>query len=59
MANAVLAQLFYLISEVYLVDVNVFGTSTKDFMDWLKRRHFALYISPFFNGDTFEAFLFC
>ena len=54
-----LLMIYELISEVYLVDVNVFNTSTKDFMDWLKSRHFTAYTSPFCNDDTFEAFLFC
>jgi hypothetical protein len=59
MANAVLAHLPYFITEVHLVDVNVIGTSAKDFMDLLTRRHFALHISLFINDDTFKAFLFC
>ena len=37
MATVVLAQLLYFICEVYLDDVNVFGTSTTEFIDRLKQ----------------------
>ena len=37
MATVVLAGLLYFICEVYLDDVNVFGTSTTEFIDRLKQ----------------------